>query len=198
MVLPALRRRSRPASSLKRKNANVNERTSVCGARPMVRLLARGCCASVAEKSNAAAKMWPTSGVMKATRSAESPVSQSMQSPPLVSMPRPQWLPMRPAASSPKGSSTSPYARRTLSTLPVRALRQRRVGDAVGLAAERDVVERVDARLHGHGGARRVHVQIGAQPHVGVRERLPLRVAERHRKERDCPLGSRPRSRSRL
>ncbi len=66
----------------------------------------------VAEKSNDAAQMNPPMGVMNAIRSAASPLSQSTQSPPFVRMPRPQLLPMRPAAMTPMGVSASPYTRR--------------------------------------------------------------------------------------
>ena len=62
----------------------------------------------VAEKSNEAAQMKPPMGVMKAIRSAASPLSQSTQSPPLVRIPMPHWLPMRPAAMTPMGVSASP------------------------------------------------------------------------------------------
>ncbi len=51
-----------------------------------------------AEKSYATAQRCPPSAVTKARRSAASPWLQSRQSPPFESMPRPHWLPMRPAA----------------------------------------------------------------------------------------------------
>ena len=65
-----------------------------------------------------------------------------------------------------------------------RALRAARRGNALGQAAERDVVEHVDARLRADHRARCVDGDVGAPAHVPVRERLRARVGLRHREDR--------------
>ena len=178
--------------------AELTLRTAAEGSRAMVRLGARRApTGSVAEKSYASAKMWPASGVRNARRSVASPLSQSRQSPPFESTPRPQCAPERPAEITPNGKSASPYARLMRSA----SSGERCVVVADGMPSGAEPSARLSSM-----SARTLTASIwpGAYTATSVRRRMSQCVSvcavgsASDTGKRSCPDGVGPRSRSRL